>query len=143
MSSVHQCQDTGSASPAPGSTSRAGGVMGKCTAPVESAVLWIILPTVPLGLSCREKSPPYWAPVEQEPRRPLRLEPGLHLGQVLQVHLHPGLEAVLQEVEAQLEVETSPSRRRERRDGGFSGNQDPNTHDRVVSYEKEMSAPGS
>lgn len=69
----------GSASPAPECTSKADGAMEKCTAQVESAAHWITLPTVHLGLSCKERSPPYWALLEQEPHRPLRLQ--LELGQ--------------------------------------------------------------
>lgn len=106
----------GSASPAPECTSRVGGVMERCTVRVESAVRWITLPTVPLGPSCREKSPPYWAMVEQELHRLLHQEPGPDPGRELQVRLEPGVD---RPVALEPEVETSPSRKRGRRDGDF------------------------
>lgn len=80
---------------------------------MESAVLWITLPTVLHGPSCKEKSPPYSGPLEQELHQLLPLEPGLQLEAERDLP-----------VEQHLEVETSLSKKRERRDGEFHANQD-------------------
>lgn len=109
--------------------------MEKCTAPVESAAHWITLQTVPLGPSCREKSPPYLALVEQELHRLLHLELEQDLGLDLQVHLRLGVD-----LPVELEVEMSPSRKRERRDSGFLGNQDPTQQKRCIVRPEEISA---
>lgn len=116
--------------------------MGRCTAPAESAVRWIPLATVPPGPSCREKSPPYWAPVERELRRLLHQEPGAGQGQELQVRLRLALLGVDLPAEPDLEaeVETSPSKKRERRDGDFHGNQDPTQQQSCITHQKETSA---
>lgn len=118
----------GSASPAPECTSRADEVMGRSTAPVESAVRWITLPTAPHGPSCRERSPPYWALLQQE--QELHQLPHPQLGRDLGRGLGPGPGQGLRlglelPVELELQVEMSLSRKRERRDDIFHRNQDP------------------
>lgn len=118
----------GSASPALECTSKVAGVRGRCTAPAVSAVHWTTLPTAPRGPSCRERSPPYWAlvPGQQGLRQLLRLASAQ--GQELHRRPDQGVE--------QLEVGTSPSRKRGRRDDDFSDSEDPTSYRQVLPSDR-------